>query len=98
MSAAAGEIRHEGRERDGSFFIERDGRRIAELTYRMMGADAMLDHTWVDPAVRGRGDAKRLVDAAAEWARREHLKLVPACSYVRALFARSPAYADVQKR
>jgi len=38
------------------------------------------------------------VDAAADWARREHLKLVPACSYVRALFARSSAYADVQKR
>lgn len=98
MSAAAGEIRHEGGERDGSFFIERDGRRIAQLTYRMMGADAMLDHTWVDPSLRGGGEAKRLVDAAAEWARSEHLKLVPACSYVRALFARSPDYADVQKR
>jgi predicted GNAT family acetyltransferase len=98
MSPAEGQIRHEGRERDGSFFIEHGGRRIAELTYRMTGADAMLDHTWVDPSLRGGGEAKRLVDAAAEWARREHLKLVPACSYVRALFTRSSAYADVQKR
>jgi len=98
MSAAPGEIRHEGGEHGGSFFVERDGRRIAQLTYRMAGADAMLDHTWVDPSLRGAGEAKRLVDAAAEWARRERLKLVPACSYVRALFARSSAYADVQKR
>jgi predicted GNAT family acetyltransferase len=97
MSAAADDIRHESGERDGTFYIERDGRRIAQLTYRMAGADAMVDHTWVDPSLRGRGDALRLVDAAVEWARREHVKLVPACSYVRAVFARTPAYADVRK-
>ena len=98
MSAAADDIRHESGERDGTFYIERDGRRIAQLTYRMAGADAMVDHTWVDPSLRGQGDALRLVDAAVEWARREHVKLVPACSYVRAVFARTPAYADVYKR
>jgi uncharacterized protein len=98
MSAAADEIRHESGERDGAFYIERDGRRIAQLTYRMAGTDAMVDHTWVDPDLRGQGDALRLVDAAVEWARREHVKLVPACSYVRAVFARTPAYTDVYKR
>lgn len=97
MSGAADEIRHDGGERDGAFFIEHDGRRIAELTYRMMGADAMVDHTWVDPSRRGRGDAARLVEAVVQWARREHLKLVPACSYVRGVFARTPEYADVRR-
>jgi uncharacterized protein len=97
MSAAADDIRHESGERDGTFYIEREGRRVAQLTYRMAGADAMVDHTWVEPNLRGRGDALRLVDAAVEWARREHVKLVPACSYVRAVFARTPAYADVRK-
>ncbi|MGZ5105047.1 MAG: GNAT family N-acetyltransferase [Usitatibacter sp.] len=97
MSGEAGDIRHESRERDGAFFVERDGRRVAELTYHMMGADAMVDHTWVDPKLRGKGDAARLVEAAVQWARREHVKLVPACSYVRAVFARKPEYADVRK-
>jgi predicted GNAT family acetyltransferase len=97
MSGGAGDIRHESGEGYGAFFIEREGRRIAELTYRMTGADAMVDHTWVDPKLRGRGDAARLVEAVVEWARREHVKLVPACSYVRAVFARKPEYADVRK-
>lgn len=97
MSGDTGDIRHESGERQGAFFIEREGRRIAELTYRMMGADAMVDHTWVDPNLRGRGDAARLVEAVVEWARLEHVKLVPACSYVRAVFARTPEYADVRK-
>ena len=97
MSPIPNDIRHEGGERQGAFFIEREGRRVAELTYRMMGADAMVDHTWVDPKLRGGSEAKSLVAAAVEWARQEHMKLVPVCSYVRAVFDRTPAYADVRK-
>ena len=97
MSPPMPDIRHESGERQGAFFIEREGRRVAELTYRMMGADAMLDHTWVDPKLRGGGEGKSLVAAAVDWARQEHVKLVPACSYVRAVFDRTPEYADVRK-
>ena len=97
MTDTRQDIRHEGGERHGAFFIEREGRRVAELTYRMMGADAMVDHTWVDPKLRGGGEAKSLVLAAVEWARKEHMKLVPVCSYVRTVFDRTPAYSDVRK-
>ena len=97
MTAPANDVRHDSGERDGAFFIEREGRRVAELTYRMMGADAMVDHTWVDPTLRGGGEARSLVAAAVEWARHEHMKLVPVCSYVRAVFDRTPDYADVRK-
>ena len=97
MSAPMHDIRHEGGERQGAFFIEREGKRVAELTYRMMGADAMVDHTWVDPDVRGGGEAKSLVAAVVGWARQEHLKLVPACSYVRSVFDKTPEYGDVRK-
>ena len=97
MTAPKLDIRHDSDERHGAFFIEREGRRVAELTYRMMGGDAMVDHTWVDPRLRGGGEAKSLVAAAVDWARQEHVKLVPACSYVRAVFDRTPEYADVRK-
>jgi predicted GNAT family acetyltransferase len=97
MTAPTHDIRHEGGERHGAFFIEREGRRVAELTYRMMGPDAMVDHTWVDPKMRGGGEARGLVAAAVEWARQEHLKLVPACSYVQSVFDKTPGYADVLK-
>ena len=97
MSAPRHDILHEGGERHGAFFIEREGKRVAELTYRMMGGDAMVDHTWVDPGSRGGGEARSLVAAVVDWARQEHLKLVPACSYVRSVFDKTPEYGDVRK-
>ena len=97
MTAPIPDIRHESDERHGVFFIEREGRRVAELTYRMSGADATVDHTWVDPRLRGGGEAKSLVEAAVAWARSGHVKLVPMCSYVRSVFDRTPAYSDVRK-
>ena len=97
MTAQPHDVRHEGGERQGAFFIEREGARVAELTSRMMGADAVLDHTWVDPKARGGGEARGLVAAVVEWARQEHMKLVPACSYVRKVFDQTPEYADVRR-
>ena len=91
-------IRHEDDSRHGLFFIEREGRRVAELTYRMLGETAVVDHTWVDPALRGGKLAPSLVEAVVDWARREHRKISPACSYVRMVMDRKPeAYQDVRK-
>jgi predicted GNAT family acetyltransferase len=89
-------IRHESSGRNGAFVIERDGRRVAELTYARDGDVAVIDHTWVDPGLRGGSAARQLVEAVVQWARAEHVRLVPACSYVRVVFARTPAYSDVQ--
>ena len=65
MDENQGEVRHA----EGDFFIEREGKRIAELSYHRVGADIMVTHTWVEPRLRGQGDARRLVDAAVAWAR-----------------------------
>ena len=91
-------IRHEGGDRHGMFFIEREGRRVAELTYRMLGDTAVVDHTWVDPSLRGGRFAPRLVDAVVGWAREGQRKISPACSYVRMVMDRAPdTYQDVRK-
>jgi predicted GNAT family acetyltransferase len=89
-------IRHESGVRRGAFVIERDDRRVAELTYARDGDVAIVDHTWVDPALRGGKAARRLVEAVVLWARAERIRLVPACSYVKTVFARTPEYSDVQ--
>ncbi|MCL4185293.1 MAG: N-acetyltransferase [Burkholderiaceae bacterium] len=89
-------IRHESTGRRGAFVIERDGRRVAELTYARDDGVAVVDHTWVEPALRGGKAARRLVEALVLWARAERIRLVPVCSYVRAVFARTPEYSDVQ--
>ena len=90
-------IRHEDGS-NGTFFVEREGRRVAELTYRMRGETAVVDHTWVDPQLRGGKLAPKLVEACVEWARKEKRTISPACSYVRMVMDRYPdAYRDIRK-
>ena len=89
-------ILHETLGRRGVFYIERDGRRVAELTYSRGDEATIVDHTWVDPQLRGGKAARRLVDAAVQWARVEGLRIAPTCSYVRVVLARTPEYADVR--
>jgi predicted GNAT family acetyltransferase len=80
----------------GEFTIERDGQRIAEMTFLHDGPKrARFDHTFVTPELRGGGVARLLLDAAVEWARRTGIRIVPECSYVRAAFARDPKIRDV---
>jgi uncharacterized protein len=80
----------------GGFFIERNGRRIGEMTYRR-GATAhvTIDHTEVDPGLRGQGIARRLLAAAVEWARQTGTKITPRCSYAVVQFARDKSIGDV---
>ena len=79
----------------GEFYIEREGRRVGELTYSGTGGAMVVGHTWVDPNLRGGRLAPSLVDAAVAYARREGRKIVPVCSYVRAVFGRTKDYDDV---
>jgi predicted GNAT family acetyltransferase len=81
---------------EGDFFIEDGGKRVAELTYHRAGGDVVVTHTWVDPARRGQGDARRLVEAAVTLARAEKARIVPLCPYVGKVL-RGEAYRDVLK-
>jgi uncharacterized protein len=88
-------IRHVAAGQRGAFVIERDGRRLAELTYTVAGSRVILDHTQVDDALRGTGSGAQLVGAAVAWARAENRKLLPLCPFARSVFDKTPAYADV---
>lgn len=79
----------------GAFFIVRDGRRVAEMTYTRSATVTIIDHTFVDDSLRGTGAGRRLVAAAVEWARRERIRLLPLCPFARSVFDRTPEYADV---
>jgi ribosomal protein S18 acetylase RimI-like enzyme len=46
-----------------------DERWVGMVACRLREHDAWLTALWVDPAARGTGLAKRLVDAVADWAR-----------------------------
>jgi hypothetical protein len=80
----------------GEFALERDGRRLAEMTYQRLGESRIVvDHTHVDPALRGHGVARQLLDAAVAWARQTNTRISATCSYVVVQFARDASLRDV---
>ena len=90
------QIQHQESPRGGEFFIERDGRHIAEITYQYQDDHTILaDHTWVDLTLRGQGVACQLLDILVAFAREKQLKIVPVCSYVETVFETDTQYADV---
>ena len=90
------QIQHQETQRGSEFFIERDGRHIAEITYQYQDeATIVADHTWVDNSLRGQGVARQLLDVLVAFAREKQLKIVPVCSYVKTAFETDTQYADV---
>ena len=69
--------------------------RTAVLEYVLAGSRLRLMHTEVPPELRGRKYAEVLVRAGLEHARRENLKVVPLCPFVRAFLGRHPEYEPV---
>ncbi len=80
----------------GAFFIEQDGRQVAEMTYVWAGdARIIIDHTEVSDELRGQGAGNMLVAAAVEFARERSITILPLCPFAKSVFARSPEYQDV---
>ena len=71
-----------------------DGQRCV-VDYQLSGKLLTINHTFVPPAVEGRGIAARLTQAVLNYARAEHLKVAPMCSYARAYMRRRPETLDL---
>jgi uncharacterized protein len=68
------------------------------LEYAVSGPSTVcFMHTFVPPALRGRGIAERLVTAGLSWARGEGLRVTASCSYVAAYLGRHPEWDDLQR-
>jgi predicted GNAT family acetyltransferase len=83
----------------GSFDLEVDGKRAGFLSYSLDGDDTIVvDYVQVDPSLRGQRLGDRLVAAAVEWARANHRRILPICSFARAVMRRTKEYQDVLKK
>jgi predicted GNAT family acetyltransferase len=90
------EIAHAEAGHRGAFFVEREGVRLAEMTYTRAGDDlVIIDHTEVHPKLQGLGVARRLLDAAVAWARATKTRVMATCPYALAQFERDPSIRDV---
>lgn len=90
------EILHDDNGHKGVFYIEQDNQRVAEMTYVWAGADRfIIDHTEVSDVLKGKGAGKQLLEAAIAFARLHGFKITPLCPFAKAMFDKTPAYADV---
>jgi uncharacterized protein len=81
----------------GAFLVVEDGAESV-LEYVASGPSAVaFVHTFVPPALRGRGIAERLVAAGLTWARAQGLRVIASCSYVAAYLGRHPEWDDLQR-
>jgi uncharacterized protein len=91
-------IRHEDRGDSGRYVAEIAGSEHSghlDWVARGKGVRAAT-HTLVPPAIGGRGVAAALVEALVADARSQGFRIVPACSYVDAMFRRHPDWADLR--
>lgn len=80
----------------GCVFVEdSEGIHIAEVTYTTENGSAIIDHTFVDPSLRGQGVAGKLMQATAEHIRSLGLKVQPVCSYAVKWFSEHSEYQDL---
>lgn len=74
------------------FVLRIDGERCGFLEYTRPDVGVMrIEYVEVSPALRGTGLGKQLVEKAVAFAKDASLKVVPICSYARAVIQRDPA-------
>ncbi|MFT3923834.1 MAG: GNAT family N-acetyltransferase [Myxococcales bacterium] len=98
-SKASIAIEHEEEDGRGAFFVERQGIRLAEMTYSRTGEHLIIvDHTQVDEQLRGLGVARLLLDTLVAWARQTKTRVAATCPYAKAQFEKDGSIQDVYER
>jgi uncharacterized protein len=70
--------------------------KLGEITWKEVDGLMHMNHTYVSDVLRGQGIAKKLLDEAANYARKQNLKMNPICSYVVNAFEKYDEYNDVK--
>ncbi|MCF6227040.1 MAG: N-acetyltransferase [Xanthomonadales bacterium] len=77
---------------DGKFYIAD----YAKMTFVKLANNIIdVNHTWVSPDHRGEGLAQDLYRQMIGYARKNNLKVIPSCSFVRKMFTDNSADLDL---
>ncbi len=79
-------------EKDRIYASDADGNVIAEVTFPTVDGVSTIDHTFVDPSLRGQGVAGELVKLAADRILEQGNKIAATCPYAVVWFERHPEY------
>lgn len=79
-------------EKDRIYATDSAGTVIAEVTFPSKEGISTINHTFVDPSLRGEGVAAKLVKLAADKILSEGNRIAATCPYAVAWFKRHPEY------
>lgn len=90
------EIQQVNYETKGFFKAVEDGKEAGLMTYSWAGTVRMIiDHTEINPEFKGQKVGNQLVLAAVEYARENHIKIIPLCPFAKSVFDKTPEIRDV---
>ncbi|HUR10858.1 MAG TPA: GNAT family N-acetyltransferase [Flavitalea sp.] len=90
------DIKHKQTGNKGMFFIEEGDSTVAEMVYSLPSADKMIiEHTEVDDSLQGKNVGLQLLNATVAFARKENIKIIPLCSFAKAMFEKKAELRDV---
>jgi uncharacterized protein len=90
------EVQHKKRENKGMFYVQENGEILARMTYLQIDREKLIvEHTEVDDEIRHENVGYQMLQTAVQYARKHHLKIVPMCPFVKAVFDKKPEYNDV---
>jgi len=91
------DIQHRHSENNGSFFVENDNKTIAEIVYSLTNPAIMvIEHTEVDPSLKGKNIGLKLVNKAVFFAKENGMKIKAVCPFARSVFEKFPdKYNDI---
>ena len=73
--------------RNGAFFVEDEGEKLAVMTYSIADDGLMIiNHTEVNESLRGKNVGYSLVSHAVELAREKQFHILPLCTFAKSVF------------
>ncbi|KAF1370414.1 GNAT family N-acetyltransferase [Yokenella regensburgei] len=80
------------------FYVnDASGNQVAEIVFVPTGEHlSIIEHTDVDPSLKGLGVGKKLVARVVAKMREEHRKVIPLCPFAKHEFDTTPEYNDIR--
>jgi predicted GNAT family acetyltransferase len=86
------EVKHD--KKNKRFVAEIEGHE-SYLSYYFIDDIIDLTYAFTPPEIRGKGIAKVVVEYALNYAKANNLKVIPTCSYVKAIVERNDTYKNL---
>ncbi|MFA6801304.1 MAG: GNAT family N-acetyltransferase [Acholeplasmataceae bacterium] len=83
-------------EKNKVYVENEDGKNIILATFPKFNEDTVvINHTYVDPSLRGEGVASKLMYATCEYIKKQGFKIVATCPYAIVWFEKHHEYDDI---